>query len=199
MLLAVLPLLTACAALDEDAEIGTAPQAMCAGAYLANIVYQPNPACAISPDLLLDSTEGLGPLTLLLSVNRHFGPRIQYQSEPSVTIDKGKVQKTLQEVTGVSFNHEYDLVASSSHEVAKGEYERLEAYPTFQVITWELRQDACAFAPDELITRGAIYKPLGVYFRIVDGHSEPQQARQYGSITAIGEPALGLIALGTRR
>jgi hypothetical protein len=213
---AVLPMIllcasgAACSAPGDPDEVGAAPQAMCSGLYLSNVSVRQGSVCLTTPDDLLDSAEAWGPQTLLLSVDKRYGTQLVFENEPELQIQKDKITKVLQTITGIILNHDVELTASSSTEVPSGSYERLEAYPELQVITWDLRRDACSFSADAYVTSGAAYRPQGVYFRIVVGQGGPKdlsssaaanstngqarqgsqrrQAPQYGSVTAIGIP-----------
>jgi hypothetical protein len=60
-----------------------------------------------------------------------------------------------------------NLVATTTVLVPTGAYYRIEAYPEYEVTTWELRADACSFLPDTLISTGYVYRPTGVHFRVL--------------------------------
>ena len=185
--------LSACAA-PGDEDTATASQALCGDPYVTNVSVRPGSVYNMSPDSLLNAAEAWGPQTLLLSVDRRLGSTFTMLRQPSVQIAKDQITKGIQETTGINLIHDIELTASSSTEVPPGSYERLEAYPEYQVITWDLRQSGCGFARDTYLTSGAVYRPMGVYFRIVvmQGHPDHEGKHpQYGSITAIGVPVVG--------
>lgn len=148
--------------------VGEAAQALCRGYVVANVVPREGSVYFISPHYLIDSTEAWGPQTLLLAVDRQVTPQLSIQRSPTVQIEKKKLTKSLQDTLGYSLSETLELTASSSVVVAEGSYRRLEAYPTFQMVTWDLWQDACPPWGPAKLASGAVYRPFGVYFRIVD-------------------------------
>ncbi|MFT3766810.1 MAG: hypothetical protein QM820_15035 [Minicystis sp.] len=188
---------------SEAEPVAEATQALYDGYYVANVVPREGTFYFVSPHYLLDSSEAWGPQTLLLAVDRHVQAQITFLRQPSVQIDKGKLSKSLQNTLGFSVQREVEVTASSSTVVDEGWYKRLESYPSFQMITWDLYQSS-PFG-NFYVASGAVYRPLGIYFRTVvlvrgkkpdeEEVAEPEIIEP-GSITAIGVPALGAEATG---
>jgi hypothetical protein len=175
-----------------------ADQAIWGVPQIANVTRRPGTVGYADPEHLLDTAEGWGPQTLLLSVSRTVRAQVTMVQTPSVQMSKDKITRTLQQALGFSLSDEVEVAATSSTDVTEGWYERMEAYPTFQAITWDLMLDGLAGA--QRVASGTVYRPVGVFFRTVilvhgrgyqgieDDHPQP------GSITAIGNPALGVEA-----
>jgi hypothetical protein len=161
--------LVALAACGPSAEpdVGTATEAWCRGYYTSNIVARDGTVFFISPDRLATSAEAWGPQTLSLSVDRHFAPQVSYQETPGVTLDRNKVTRSLQAAVGFSLTTDTELTAVTSVLVPTGAYYRLEAYPEYQLVNWDLRRDPCGPVPDAFVTTGAVYRPVGIYFRVM--------------------------------
>lgn len=147
--------------------LGEADQELCSGYVVTNLATQSGTFHIDSPQYLLDSTEAWGPQTLLLSVDRHVAPQITVAAQPGVQVQKDKLTKSLQGTVGFSLTHELEITASSSTVVEEGTYARLEAYPSFQVLTWDLWLDACGAFGGARLGSGAVYRPMGVYFKVV--------------------------------
>jgi hypothetical protein len=152
---------------NDEAPAGEAEQALCNGYVINNLATQAGSFHLDAPQYLLDSTEAWGPQTLLLSVDRHVTPQITVAAAPGVQIQKDKLTRTLQTTVGFSLSHELELTASSSTVVDEGTYARLEAYPSYQVLTWDLWLDACGPFGGARLGSGAVYRPMGVYFKVV--------------------------------
>lgn len=185
--------LSACAA-PGDEDTASVGQALCRGVYVSNVSVRQGSFYSLAPDALLNSAEAWGPQTLLLSVDRRMGSTLTLLRQPAIQVAKDQITKSIQETTGINLIRDIELTASSSTEVPPGSYERLEAYPQYQVITLDLRQDGCGLMPDQFLTSGTIYRPMGVYFRVVVMAGKPaktEERPQYGSITAIGVPVVG--------
>lgn len=186
-----------CAADDEL--VGEAEEAVWGTYRITNLVVKAGSSYVADPRTLLESAEAWGPQTMLLAIDRHLTPQVSIQRQPGVQLAKDKLTKTLQDAVGFSLSTDTEFTASSSTVVEEGWYERLEAYPTFQTVTWDLVQDG-AWGPT-LLARGSVQRPIGVYFRVVvivrgkgkEGGSE--RDREPGSITAIGRPGLGFEAI----
>jgi len=148
--------------------LGEAEQAQCGGYVVANVVTQEGTVYAISPQHMLDCAEAWGPQTLLLAVDRSVEPQVTIVRSGSAQVEKKKLTRSLQDTLGYSLTKGLELTASSSTAVPEGTYRRLEAYPTFQRITWELWQSACGPWGGMLLATGTVLRPFGVYFRIVD-------------------------------
>jgi hypothetical protein len=163
--------IAACSAPDGD--LGAAAEAQCGGLYVSDVTIHDGSVYFVSPASLLDAAEAWGPQTLQVTVDRLIGTQVSYLQQPSVQVQKDKLTRTLQEATGVTLLNDVELTASSSTVVPQGAFERLEAYPEFQRITWDLREAACGVFRDADVTPGTAYRPTGVYFRIVVGQAAP--------------------------
>jgi hypothetical protein len=150
-----------------DGEVGTAVAAWCRGYYPANIAAHDGTVFFLSPDHLASSTEAWGPQALSLSVDRHFAPQVSYQEAPGVSLERDKITKSLQSSTSFSLTTDTELTAVTSVLVPTGAYYRLEAYPEYQLVSWDLRRDPCGPMPDAFVTTGAVYRPVGIYFRVM--------------------------------
>lgn len=184
---------------SEGEALGEAEEALCRGYVVANVVPREGSSYFISPHYLLDSAEAWGPQTLLLAVDRAVESRISIERSPSVQIEKKKLTKSLQDSLGYSLAKSLELTASSSTVVPEGAYRRLEAYPTFQRITWDLWQDACGPLGAAHLASGAVFRPFGVYFRVVELVRAPEgegPEEVPPSITAISSPIVGAEAAG---
>lgn len=186
--------LAACA-VEEEEPLAEAEQASWGAYRIANLRPSRGTTYYVEPRFLLESAEAWGPQTLLLAIDRHVSPQVSIQRSPGVQLSKDKITKTLQDSVGFSLSEELELTASSSTVVSQGWYERMEAYPTFQTVAWDLVQDDVWGA--RKLASGTVYRPMGVYFQtvvVVRGTGEQGQSdtpRQPGSITAIGQPVLG--------
>ncbi|APR82408.1 Hypothetical protein A7982_07757 [Minicystis rosea] len=203
---------------SDDEPVSEADEALYGDYFVTNVVPREGTSYFVSPNYLLDTSEAWGPQTLLLAVDRTIVATILLQQAPAVQVEKKKLTKTLQQVLGMNLAQGFEVTASSSTVVDEGWYKRLEAYPSFQTITWDLYQGG-PFGP-AYVTSGTVYRPLGVYFRTVvlakgskkgeKSFPEPPalpppppplpplggRERQPGSITAIGVPVLGAEAVG---
>jgi len=150
-----------------DGDVGTAVEAWCRGYYAANVVARDGTVFFLSPDHLASSTEAWGPQALSLSVDRHFAPQVSYQETPGVSLERDKVTKSLQSSVTFSLTTDTELTAVTSVLVPTGAYYRLEAYPEYQLVDWDLRRDPCGPMADAFVTTGAVYRPVGIYFRVM--------------------------------
>lgn len=166
---------------------------------IANLRPSAGTIGAVDSAHLLDTAEGWGPQTLLLAISRRVQPQVSINTIPGTQVSKDKVTRTLQSAVGFSLTEEVQVTASSSTDVIEGWYERMEAYPTFQAITWDLILDGLAGATR--VANGTVYRPVGVFFRTVvvvhgpGAQGLPTAPRPPGSITAIGSPVLGAEAV----
>jgi len=151
-----------------DSDVGTAVEAWCHGYYVDHVVAHDGTVFFVSPDHLADATEGWGPQSLSLSVDKGFSPQTSYQATPSVAIQQDKVTKSLQAAVGFSLTTSTNLVAATSVLVPTDAYYRIEAYPEYQLVGWDLRLDPCGPMGDAFITTGSVYRPVGIYFRVME-------------------------------
>lgn len=155
---------TAC---DGGPDLGAAAEPWCAGLYAAHVVARPVTLVCVAPECLAQAADGAGPQTLSLSVDRGFTNQVSYQTSPSLSRSKNDITRAVQSAIGFTLSASVDLVASSAVLVPTGAYYRLEAYPEYQVLDWDLRADACSVYPDTLLTRGSVYRPVGIHFRVM--------------------------------
>jgi hypothetical protein len=147
--------------------IGAAREAYCSGLYVTHVVRRAGTIFYVSPETLATAADGWGPQTLSLSVDQGFDSQLTYADTPSLSKNKNNLTKTVQQAVGFSLTHTVDLTAISAVLVPTDAYYRLEAYPEYQVIDWELHADACSIMPDTLITTGTVYRPVGIHFRVL--------------------------------
>jgi hypothetical protein len=151
----------------DGRNLGVAEQAYCRGFYVNHVVARDGTAFFISPDYLAQATEAWGPQTLSLSIERDFSTQVSYQESPSVSRERDKVTRSLQAALNFSLDAETDLVATTAVLVPTDAYYRLEAYPEYQVVDFDVRQDPCGPMGDVLLTTGSVYRPIGIYFRVM--------------------------------
>ena len=113
------------------------------------------------PDWLLSSSEALGPLELNVRIQQYVQPAMS--TSVDVTLDPS----ILSDAVGYNMAERYELQGGARHALAQGELKRLEAYTAYQRTAWEIRDATCAV----LLGTGASFKPIGVYFRVVNAES----------------------------
>jgi hypothetical protein len=110
------------------------------------------------PDWLITSSEALGPLELDVRVQQYVQPALSTSTD--VRLDPS----TLSRAVGYSMAERYEIQGAARRALETGEHKRLEAYTAFQRTIWEIRDASCAVT----LGTGASFKPIGVYFRVVD-------------------------------
>jgi hypothetical protein len=159
----------ACKAPDPSPRrLGVAGEAWCQGYVVDNVVVGAGAVPSVAPGDLADAADAWGPQILTLSVDQGFSPQVSYQTSPSVSLDEEKVTKSLQNALSFSLTTSVNLVAQTSVAVPTGAYYRVEAYPEYQVVTFDLRVDPCGPTPGSLVTTGSVDRPIGVYFQVMD-------------------------------
>ena len=156
-----------CSAPEPDPPVHAATAAWCSGLYVAHAVRRSGTLLFISPETLAASTDGWGPQALTLGVEHDFSPQVTYERSPSLSKQKNDITKSLSATVGYSVTSSIDLEASTSVLVPTDAYYRLEAYPEYDVVDWQLRSDACGPQPDTLVTTGTVYRPIGIHFRVL--------------------------------
>jgi hypothetical protein len=151
----------------ESSNVGVAAEPWCSGYYVNHVVAREGTAILLSPDHLAQSTEAWGPQALSLSVEHDFSAEVSYQASPSVSRERDKITKSLQAALSFSLSDETDLSATNTVLVPTDAYYRLEAYPEYQVVDFDVRQDPCGPTGDVLLTTGSVYRPIGIYFRVM--------------------------------
>ncbi|MFT3765288.1 MAG: hypothetical protein QM820_07205 [Minicystis sp.] len=157
--------IASCAGSEAD-PLGSAEEPWCSGIYVTHAMRRPGTLIFVSPETLAVSTDGCGPQALALSVNESFSPQVSYQVSPSISKQKNNITKSLTHAVGFSVTATISLTASTVVLVPTGAYYRIEAYPEYEVIDWQLRADACGPNADFLVTTGTVYRPIGIHFRI---------------------------------
>jgi hypothetical protein len=162
-----------CAAPDGDGRegppgAGVAREAWCQGYYVDNVVAQNSTVCWVSPGDLAGAADGWGPQILTLSVDQGFSPQVSYQESPSVSFDQSKVTKALQKSLSFSLTQSVNITADTGVAVPTGAYYRVEAYPEYQPFTFDVNVDPCGPTPDAFVTSGSAYRPVGIYFKVMD-------------------------------
>lgn len=171
-MIGVLLFALACAACSaggaaDDPALGVAEEAYCRGYYVTHVVARDGTVFFISPDHLASATEAWGPQTLSLSVEHDFSPEVSYEQAPSVSHERNKITQSLQTALSFSLSTSTNLSASNAVLVPSDAYYRLEAYPEYQVVDFDLRRDPCGPMTDALLTTGGVYRPVGIYFRVM--------------------------------
>lgn len=157
-----------CAACSAPRRLGTAQEAWCQGYVVQNVVAQAGSVCFVNPSALAVATEGWGPQLLSLTVDQGFSPQVSYETEPSVSIDQDKVTTSLQKELEFSLTASVNLQAETTVAVPTDAYYRVEAYPEYQVLTFDVMVDPCGPTPGSFLTSGSVDRPIGVYFRVMD-------------------------------
>jgi hypothetical protein len=152
---------------EDQAPLGTAAEAWCSGLYVDHLSAQAGSVLLVTPDQLATATEGWGPMSLSLTVDQGFSPQVSYQSSPSLQREQDKLTATLQTAVGFSLTTSTNLTASTTVLVPTDAYYRLEAYPEYQVLDFDVRSDACGPMPDELVSHGTVRRPVSIYFRVM--------------------------------
>jgi hypothetical protein len=147
---------------------GVAQEAWCQGYVVDDVVFGDAVVPSVSPGDLADAADAWGPQLLTLSVDQGFSPQVTYVESPSIALEQDKITKTLQSALSFSLTTSVNLVAETSVAVPTGAYYRVEAYPEYQLVTFDVRVDPCGPTPGSLVTTGSVQKPVGVYFRIMD-------------------------------
>jgi hypothetical protein len=159
----------ACAAPEATpSHVGVAKQAWCQGYVVANVVAQAGVVPFVSPSDLADAADAWGPQLLSLSVDQGFSPQVSYQESPSVSFDDAKITTSLQKALSFSLTTSVNLVAETSVAVPTDAYYRVEAYPEYQVVDFDVEADPCGPSPGGLVTTGSVDRPVGVYFQVMD-------------------------------
>ena len=110
------------------------------------------------PDWLIGSVEGRGPQSLNLRIGEYVQPAVS-----TSTTDKPTASE-ISSAVGYSLTRRYEVLGASTATVDAGRFQRLEAYADYQRTIWEIRDAACATT----LGAGASYKPVGIYFKVVD-------------------------------
>lgn len=150
-----------------ESAVEEAQEAYCRGYYVNDVVARGGTVLFISPDHLAQATEGWGPQALSLTVEHDFSNEVSYQESPSISRERDKITRSLQAALTFSLNTETDLSASNTVLVPTDAYYRLEAYPEYQVVDFDVRVDPCGPVGDTLFTNGSVYRPIGIYFRVM--------------------------------
>jgi hypothetical protein len=193
-LIAALPW-AACAAPDpfapaDHAGVGVAAGAWCQGYYVDNVVAEDGVVFWVSPNALAVAADAWGPQLLSLSVDQGFSPQVTYQELPSVSVDDDKITTSLQKALSFSLTTSVDLTAETSVAVPTDAYYRVEAYPEYQVVDFDVQVDPCGPSPATFVTPGSVYRPVGVYFMVMDFVSGAWNALSPPSPSEIPDPML---------
>jgi hypothetical protein len=110
------------------------------------------------PDWLLASSEATGPLELNVRVQQYVQPALSTTVE--VNLDPAAISKAV----GYSLAERFEIQGGARRALQSGVRQRLEAYAAYQRTVWEIRDADCVVP----LGMGASFKPIGVYFRVVD-------------------------------
>jgi hypothetical protein len=137
-----------------DPEAGAAPQGLISDLFVVgDVVVDPATYHWAAPDLLLASSEGAGPRTLDVSVSSAVTPHVSYTG--TRTPSRSEISAAL----GWDVSQTVQLDAETSVLVPLDAYARVDAYPSYQRITWSL-----IALGQVVVGSGTTYKPIGVFF-----------------------------------
>jgi hypothetical protein len=112
------------------------------------------------PNWLLASGEGLAQSALQVDIRvlRFVLPAM------STTTTEKPDASTVSTAVGYSMTERYGVEDFTQVTIATGRFQRVEAYPAFQRTIFEVRDASCVTP----LGTGAAYRPIGVYFKVVD-------------------------------
>ncbi|MDI1476510.1 hypothetical protein [Polyangium sp. y55x31] len=140
---------------EGDADVAEAMGEICRGRILIeDVTFLPETIHWEDPAHLLSASEGAGPRNLSLSIAS------SVTAEVSVTIAKTPADSDISKAVGFNVSEQFTLEANSTILVPAFGYARLEAYPLYQPIVWNIvcGRHGLTFGS------GIVYKPIGVYF-----------------------------------
>jgi hypothetical protein len=133
--------------------VGRAPLALAPGFFIGNVLVDPATFHTNNPASLLASAEGPGPRTLNVAVSTSIEPEVSF------TGTRTPAHSDISKALGFSVTQAYSLSADSAVLIPVNAYARVEAYPAFQRLTWQV------FGPDATVWgNGSTLKPIGVFF-----------------------------------
>lgn len=143
---------------ESKKQTGDVEANWCTGYYVTNVAFQGD--TYYFPSERLGFSEGWGPITLSVSVNKEVSAT--WSSNTSVSVEVVEVG------VGYSLTTKYGITSSGSWNVPDGTHGRLEAYALHDKHTWDVYDDDCGTAADTYVGNGKSYKPNnGVYFKKV--------------------------------
>lgn len=115
---------------------------------------------------MLQFAEGCGPQTLNIAVSAGVTPVVTTSTTTATSVN----DSTVSEAVGFNLSKSTLLVAGSSILVPTAAYARVEAYPAFERITWDIVGTSGGYSVPGvpvLLGTGAVDKPVGVYFKVI--------------------------------
>jgi hypothetical protein len=150
------------------ARLGVAEQLLCGGVYVTHAARRAGTIFYVGPETLATAADGWGPQTLALSVDQGFTTQVDYDLPDNFKKLQDQIKKSVATVTGFDLTESVDLIASTAVLVPTDAYYRLEGYPEYEEIDWDLHVEACGPWPDRFVSTGAVYRPVGIHFRVLD-------------------------------
>jgi len=139
----------------DDAQVAEAQSEVCRGRILIeDVTFLPDTVYWDDPAHLISVAEGVGPRNLSLSIASTVA------AEVSVTTTRTPADSEISAAVGFNVSQAFTLEANSTILVPTFGYARLEAYPLYQPIVWNI---VCGRHGLTYGT-GMVYKPIGVYF-----------------------------------
>jgi hypothetical protein len=149
----LLALAIAGCSVERGEALGRAPLALAPGFFIGNVLVEPATYHTNSPANLLASAEGAGPRTLNVAVSTSVSPEVSY------TGTRTPSHEDISKALGFSLTQTYLLSADSAVLIPVNAYARVEAYPAFQRVTWQV------LGPDATVWgSGTAMKPVGIFF-----------------------------------
>jgi hypothetical protein len=144
--------------LGEPEYVGEASQDLTTAYCILNAHTDDNTVHFEGPKWLLTSGEGAGPLLIDMRVVKFVIPAM------STTSNYKPDASAVSAAVGYSMTERYGVNDFTRATVQGGRFQRIEAYPAFQRTIWEIRDPSCSVP----LGLGASYRPIGVYFKVVD-------------------------------
>jgi hypothetical protein len=115
---------------------------------------------------LLQFAEGCGPQTLNLAVSTSVTPIVSTSTSTTTVVNDATVSSAV----GFSSSQSTLLAASANVPVPTDSYARVEAYPAFERITWDVVGTPGGYNVPGfpvLLGTGELDKPVGIYFKVI--------------------------------
>ncbi len=161
-LLGLVPLVAASATCLGDAPrsepIGAAQEAD--DCCIASVKADPVTVHFEGPAWLLASGEAEGPMLIDVRVVDFIIPAVS--TSGSVT----PKMSAISDAVGFNVEQRFGVQDFSRYTLMTGQFKRVEAYTNYQRFAFEIRDASCG----AVIGSGAAYRPIGVYFKLVDAY-----------------------------
>ncbi|MEU6717407.1 hypothetical protein ABZ897_38580 [Nonomuraea sp. NPDC046802] len=113
--------------------------------------------CRITRNMVIDSIQGRGPGTLVLTIAEEVAATYKSNLEIAASVVTAGV--------GFDVTKSYKVERQTRFSVPKGRFGRVEAYPCYKVYTFEAWSKAGFGAPARFLGPGMAMKPAGVHFK----------------------------------